>query len=224
MTLRVLIQICLFSLLAMMTTSCASSKKYGNRNSSYTKSRTARSNQNKPAKSNDDYLAVVDVKNDKKGGYDVPSKKKYRKPLQNDDVEKAFREGIYETGSQYIGLKYRSGGRAPNTGFDCSGFVSYVMGQSGIKIGGSSISMSKLGLPKDKENLQIGDLVFFGRNGNIHHVGIVSNNVDGEIEMIHSASSTGISVDIIDKSDYWRRKFMFGRDIITPHLEKPADK
>ena len=67
MTLRVLIQICLFSLLAMMTTSCASSKKYGNRNSSYTKSRTARSNQNKPAKSNDDYLAVVDVKNDKNG-------------------------------------------------------------------------------------------------------------------------------------------------------------
>lgn len=222
MALKLLLKISFLIFVTMMATSCASTKKYGDRGHSYSKSRTSRSNYQTTQGKEDEYLATIETKNDKKSPYKPAKKKSFvKKPIQNDDAETAFREGIYETASQYLGLKYRSGGKSPSTGFDCSGFVAYVMAQSDLKIGGSSISMSKLGLAKEKENLQTGDLVFFGRNGNIHHVGIVSNNIDGEIEMIHSASSTGITVEIMDRSDYWRRKFMFGRDIISPFLEKP---
>jgi len=134
--------------------------------------------------------------------------------------EELFRENVYETASQYLGLSYRSGGRTPASGFDCSGFAIYVLNHHGIKIYGSSRDVSLMGVDKPKDKLEVGDLVFFGRNSkSIHHVGMVSANNDGEIEMIHSASSTGISIDVIDKSDYWRKKFLFGRDVIRPFLE-----
>ena len=151
------------------------------------------------------------MKNDKKGGYDVPSKKKYRKPLQNDDVEKAFREGIYETGSQYIGLKYRSGGRAPNTGFDCSGFVCWVFTNSGVH---NLPRTTAQGIydqctPVSAADAKAGDIIFFTGTYNagrpVTHVGIYCGNGT----MVHCGDP--IQYTSINTS-YWQSHFYgFGR-------------
>jgi cell wall-associated NlpC family hydrolase len=206
-----------------MMSSCSSSKQYSDSGRSYSKQRAKRV---KSAEATGEYLELEASVSDKKfiTKYKKPTELKRKSPNnysrknQKVSTEDSIREMIYETASQYLGLKYRSGGRTPSSGFDCSGFVAYVMGEHNIKIGGSSISMSKLGDLRNREELKVGDLIFFGKNGNIHHVGIVARNEDNELEMIHSASSIGISIDVIDNSKYWSSRFMYGRDIVTSYL------
>src|SRR5690606_24182077 len=42
------------------------------------------------------------------------------------------RAEVIETAYDLLGKNYRSGGKRPETGFDCSGFTSFVFSQNGI--------------------------------------------------------------------------------------------
>lgn len=219
------------ALIGICATSCNTSKSFGDRTISYSQSRVSNINFDipQPEASTEINYSYSNKKTLVKAIPETRKKIVEEPNLEEETSSKVnkrantgfvFRENIFETANQYKGLKYKSGGRSPSTGFDCSGFACYVMGQHGIKIGGSSQSIAKMGVEKKREELQVGDLVFFGKSGRIHHVGIISKNESGELEMIHSASSSGISIDNIDKSDYWSSRFMYGRDLITPHMVK----
>src|SRR6476661_5866127 len=59
------------------------------------------------------------------------------------------------------GVPYRNGGHDPS-GFDCSGFVSYVFGQNGIAVPRTVNDQYHAGREVDpQQGLQPGDLVFF---------------------------------------------------------------
>ncbi len=45
---------------------------------------------------------------------------------------------IIAEAAKYVGIAYSSGGSSPSTGFDCSGFTSYVYGKFGISLPRSS--------------------------------------------------------------------------------------
>jgi cell wall-associated NlpC family hydrolase len=124
------------------------------------------------------------------------------------------RKDILTNAMKYKGLQYKSGGRTPETGFDCSGFTSYVYTESGIPLSGPSDKQSQLAPPKDIEDLKPGDLIFFGNENRISHVAIVATTRDSEIEVIHSTTSAGVKVDNITSSDYWRSRILFGIDIV----------
>ena len=199
--------------------SCSTSKSASYKSNSISSKRIKNYNADLPNNEIEGYSSVNNGKETFKNK--KPSYSKSTKQNGTNISEDLFREDVYETASQYLGLSYRSGGRTPASGFDCSGFAIYVLNLHGLKIYGSSRDLAQAGVEKPKDKLEVGDLVFFGRSSkSIHHVGIVSNNANGQIEMIHSASSTGISIDIIDKSDYWRKKFLFGRDVIHPFLDE----
>jgi LysM repeat protein len=87
---------------------------------------------------------------------------------------------ILKTAFSQIGNPYRYGGNSPETGFDCSGFVSWVYKQDGIALPRSSRDMLAVGEPIPMEELRPGDLVFF--NYGYSHVGIYT----GEDKYIHS--------------------------------------
>ena len=127
----------------------------------------------------------------------------------------SIREEIVLSAIRYKGTNYRSGGKSPATGFDCSGFTGYIFTQHGIPISGPSDKLAKLGKQKDKESLLPGDLAFFGNKDRISHVAIVASNTSDEMEVVHSTTSAGVKIDNITNSEYWQSRFLFGVDIIS---------
>ncbi|MFQ6334902.1 C40 family peptidase [Methylophilus sp. 3sh_L] len=103
------------------------------------------------------------------------------------------------------GVNYKYGGRSPETGFDCSGFVQYVfMNAAQIALPPSARTISEMGNTVKREDLQPGDLVFFNTlKSAFSHVGIyVGNN-----QFIH-APRAGAKVRIENMDErYWKSRY-----------------
>ena len=99
-------------------------------------------------------------------------------------------QAIVDTAKKYLGVRYVWGGTSPS-GFDCSGLVQYACSKNGISVSRTSRDQFHNGVAVSKSDLQPGDLVFFAKNGTIHHVGIYVGNGN----MIH-APQTGDVVKI----------------------------
>lgn len=121
--------------------------------------------------------------------------------------------GIVACAKKYLGCKYVSGGSSPSTGFDCSGFTSYVYKQCGISISRSSGAQASNGTAVSKSNLQPGDLVIFNNRANnaVGHVGIYI----GGNTFIHAGNSgTGVITTSLSDS-YYSKRYVTARRIIN---------
>ncbi len=109
---------------------------------------------------------------------------------------------------QYIGSKYVYGGSSPS-GFDCSGFTSYVYKQFGVSLSRTAAAQYSNGTSVNRGNLQAGDLVMFGKSG-INHVGIYI----GGGQMVHAANpSRGVTIDTIN-SGYYNNNYVGARRVM----------
>lgn len=70
-------------------------------------------------------------------------------------------ESVVAYAKQFIGTKYKYGGSSPSTGFDCSGFTSYVYKNFGISLPRTSGGQAGVGTKVDRNNLAAGDLVIY---------------------------------------------------------------
>lgn len=122
-------------------------------------------------------------------------------------------QGMLQRALALLGTPYRWGGTSPDSGFDCSGLVGYVFRTAlGIELPRVSREMATKAdaeLIKSREELQQGDLVFFGRKGRVNHVGIYV----GEGRFLHSPSTgKDVRVDSLE-TGYWSNKFMQARRV-----------
>ncbi len=62
---------------------------------------------------------------------------------------------------QFIGTKYTYGGTSPSTGFDCSGFTSYVYRNFGVSLPRTSGGQAGAGVAVSRSNLAAGDLIIY---------------------------------------------------------------
>jgi len=111
---------------------------------------------------------------------------------------------------KYLNYPYVWGGSNPDTSFDCSGFVSYVLTNSGLVNTGrlGAQGLYNVCTPVSRANAKPGDLIFFTGTYDtpgVSHVGIyVGDNV-----MLHCGDP--IQYTAINTS-YWQSHFYaFGR-------------
>jgi len=103
----------------------------------------------------------------------------------------------------FQGTRYVWGGTSPS-GFDCSGFVTYVKRHFGISVTRTASGQYRdNGVHINKSELAPGDLVFFSNNGgrSVTHVGIyIGNN-----KFVHASNSrVGVVISDLGSSYYTR--------------------
>jgi cell wall-associated NlpC family hydrolase len=111
-----------------------------------------------------------------------------------------------------VGTPYRYGGNTPESGFDCSGLVTYVYRDMlDLRLPRTSRELSQVQGPRiDPRKLAAGDLVFFGSRGNVTHVGIYV----GEGRFVHAPSSGGtVRLDHLD-GHYWRDNYSGAKRVL----------
>jgi cell wall-associated NlpC family hydrolase len=115
---------------------------------------------------------------------------------------------------QFLGVKYRYGGRSPETGFDCSGLVAHVFERAwGVLLPRNTSGQRHVGKPVRLKELRPGDLVFYNtRNRPYSHVGIYV----GDGRFVH-APRTGARVRVENvHTPYWRSRFNGARRLDPP--------
>ena len=119
---------------------------------------------------------------------------------------------VVEFAKKYLGYKYVAGGSSPSTGFDCSGFTTYVFRNFGVSLNRSSKDQIKNGTAVSKSNLQPGDIVIFKNQGKtaIGHVGIYI----GSGNFIHAANKKEGVVITALSSSYYSQRYVGARRVI----------
>ncbi|MDQ3928892.1 MAG: C40 family peptidase, partial [Chloroflexota bacterium] len=109
-------------------------------------------------------------------------------------------DSIVSLALRYVGYRYRYGGTSPS-GFDCSGFVYYVLNKAGVPMSRDMYAQLNSGPRVSSSNLQPGDLVFFSgtyKRG-LSHAGIYIGNG----KFVHAENAgTGVRVSAL-WSSYW---------------------
>jgi probable lipoprotein NlpC len=116
---------------------------------------------------------------------------------------------VIQTARSYQGTPYKYGGTT-RMGMDCSGLLFNSFAAINVQIPRSSNEQAVWGTPVKPQDLQAGDLVFFGASpgsSTITHVGLVTEASPEGVQFIHSSSSLGVVENSLE-SDYYLSRFI----------------
>lgn len=108
----------------------------------------------------------------------------------------------------WLGTPYKYG-KASKSGTDCSGYVMNIYREKeGMSLPHSSTQMFEMGKKVGKEDLEAGDLVFFGGGSKVDHVGVYL----GDGKFTHASTSRGVMISPLSDS-YWKGRYKGARRI-----------
>jgi len=119
------------------------------------------------------------------------------------------------TARSYMGTPYKYGGTT-RAGIDCSALVYHAYQAANVDLPRTSKDQSKEGERISKNNLKVGDIVFFAtgkKKNKINHAGIVSSAKGGEIKFIHASTSLGVTESSLS-SKYYRKRFKKAKRVL----------
>lgn len=120
--------------------------------------------------------------------YEAVPAVEYTAPVQAQTAEMPNSENaksLVDYALQFVGNPYSYGGADLYNGTDCSGFTMKIFESFGYSLPHSAESQSYMGSYVSLDNLQPGDLIFYGYDGYICHVAIYIGN--GQI--VHAATN-----------------------------------
>jgi cell wall-associated NlpC family hydrolase len=124
----------------------------------------------------------------------------------------SFASQFVDYAKTLIGTPYSWGSVNPKVGVDCSGFVNYVSNHFGISVPRTSAQFAHLGTEIKPEEAKTGDIILFtGSNPRKHvvgHMGIVTENPDGNVSFIHSSSGHKRGVHISELKGYYKTRLV----------------
>lgn len=139
------------------------------------------------------------------------------------NVDKTTSVAVVEYAKQFLGVPYVYGG-ASKSGFDCSGFTMYVYKKFGISMRHGAQAQAKLGTAVKadkksatslKQNLQLGDLVFFLDYETMDEIGHCGIYI-GDGKFIHASSGSGYCVKInsLLPGEYYNTRYCAARRVL----------
>ncbi|MBR5925063.1 MAG: C40 family peptidase [Bacteroidales bacterium] len=117
-------------------------------------------------------------------------------------------EDIINLAKSYLGAPYMWGGMSPGH-FDCSGLTGFCYFMNGILLPRDASQQVQCGVEIPFEEMQKGDLVFFG-DTSVGHVAICI----GDHKIIHASQMVRINSLIPGEKDYYGRNILHIRRII----------
>ncbi|MCE8019519.1 glycoside hydrolase [Halomonas sp. MCCC 1A11036] len=122
-----------------------------------------------------------------------------------------IRTALLAQHERWAGTPYRIGGTGRN-GIDCSALVQNVFSETfRLQLPRSTSEQVREGTQVSRDELQVGDLVFFRPPGRYDHVGIYV----GDGYFLHASTSQGVMLSELD-SNYWRRYYWQARRTLEP--------
>jgi cell wall-associated NlpC family hydrolase len=121
---------------------------------------------------------------------------------------------ILETALGLVGTPYRDGG-SDVEGFDCSGFVQFVFGRHGLRLGRTVASQFQEGVAVVTSDIRPGDLLFFTTTASgPTHVALAL----ADRRFVHAPSGRGVvRVESFD-GRYWPSRFVGARRVLDEPL------
>jgi hypothetical protein len=110
--------------------------------------------------------------------------------------------GLIEYSKRFLGVRYVMGGGSPS-GFDCTGFIVYVLKNYGfdVELSRTPSNMAKSGADVAREDIQPGDLLFFSKVPGYKTITHAALYI-GDNKMIHAETKPGITITDIDNPYY----------------------
>ncbi len=158
----------------------------------------------------DKYGVKIMLPDGRKGSVDKFSVKEFEGWAEQEAAESgADKAGdIVSLARCYLGVPYLWGGMSPGH-FDCSGLSGFCYFMNGILLPRDASLQVKCGVEVPFEQMQAGDLVFFG-DSSVGHVAICI----GEHKIIHASQLVRINSLLPGEKDYYGRNILHIRRII----------
>ena len=123
---------------------------------------------------------------------------KNKVPARKINTRNVASTDVVDFAETLIGIKYRYGSAIKEKGFDCSGFINYVFNHFHISVPRSSVDFTNAGKEVPVKYSKPGDLILFtgsdARSGVVGHMGIVTDNKNGNLKFIHASESRGVMI------------------------------